>query len=274
VLRFSALTLLLSAGLVTTTAQGALLIDINYSGDPLYQNDFTTAASTWQSLLTGFQNGVVVARSSGSSYTVGQTVSTVFINASISAIDGAGGTLGSAGPNQIVQDAANFFLATDGGMNFDSADWAALTPQQRQALILHEMAHVLGFGTMWTLNGVYTNGSGEYTGTHATAAWQSEFGQSGTPDVELGGGAGTANGHWNEVDGGGGLTGIVDGQGRDLRDELMTGWLNSNSFISNMTIASFRDIGFTATADTPEPGTMVLLSFGLAVLGIAKRRRV
>lgn len=266
---------LLALGLLPSHARAALLINVNYSGDPQYQSDFTSAAATWQSLLIGYQNGLVVNRTSGSSYAIGQTVSNVFIDAAISFIDGAGGTLGSAGPDQIVLDAANFYLATDGVMQFDSADWASLTPQQRQAVILHEMAHVLGFGTLWSLNGVYTNGSGEYTGIFATQAWQSEFGQSGTPKVELGGGAGTADGHWNEVDGGAGLTGIVDSQNRDMRDELMTGWLNSSYFISNMTVASFRDIGFApvSTASSPEPGTNALLGVGLVALGLVKRRR-
>ncbi|MEM7316801.1 MAG: peptidase, partial [Planctomycetota bacterium] len=165
-----------------------------------------------------------------------------------------------------------FYLATDGAMRFDSADIGGLSSSSLNALILHEMGHVMGFGTLWVSNGVYTNGTGEYTGTNATAAWQSEFGQSGTPDVELGGGAGTANGHWNEVDGGSALTGIVDSMGRDMRDELMTGWLNPNAFISDMTIQSFVDIGFVAAA-IPEPSGMLLISFVVVVGNLLNRTR-
>ncbi len=128
-----------------------------------------------------------------------------------------------------------------------------------------------GFWTMWELNNVYADGSGEFTGANATAAWQTEFGQSGRPVVELEGGDGTANGHWNENNNGSGLTGIMDGLGRDMRDELMTGWLNPNSFISNMTVASFRDIGFTATA-IPEPSSMVFVSVA-ATFAVARVRR-
>lgn len=40
--------------------------------------------------------------------------------------------------------------------------------------------------------------------------------------------------------GGAGLTGITDPFGRVMRDELMTTWLNPKSFISKMTVASFR----------------------------------
>jgi hypothetical protein len=41
-----------------------------------------------------------------------------------------------------------------------------------------------------------------------------------------------------------GPTGITDGQGRDMTDELMTGWFNIPSFLSDMTIASFQDLGY------------------------------
>jgi hypothetical protein len=256
------------------TAVADLIIDVDYTGDPQYEAAFTTAAQTWETLLNGYQNGLVVARSALSSYLIGQTVSTVFITANIAAIDGVGGILGQAGPDEIVIDAAGFFLTTDGTMDFDSADVANMvTNGTWENVILHEMAHVLGFGTMWTNNGLYVANSGEFLGTNATAEWQSDFGQIGTPNVELGGGPGTANGHWNEVDGGGGLVGIMDGLGRDMRDELMTGWLNPNSFISDMTVASFVDIGFLGAEATPEPGSCLLASIGLGALAVSRRRR-
>ena len=96
-----------------------------------------------------------------------------------------------------------------------------------EPVILHEMAHVLGFGTLWEANRMYLNGTGKFTGVRATAAWMSEFGQVGTPEVELGGGPGTANAHRNEVDSGAGFTGIRVTAGRDMRDEIMTGWIKS-----------------------------------------------
>ncbi|WP_234952320.1 leishmanolysin-related zinc metalloendopeptidase [Rhodopirellula baltica] len=204
-------------------------------------------------------------------------LTTVSINASVVPIDMAGGILGQAGYTAFAFDQSGFKLATNGTMEFDSADFVSLTAAQREALVLHEMAHVLGFGTLWTDNGVYLNESGEFTGANATAAWQSEFGQNGTPDVELAGGPGTANGHWNEFDNGAGLTGITDGLGRDMTFELMTGWLNvgpEDPFISELTLASFRDIGFTTANATavPEPGTGGVLVAGLAV-GMGWRRR-
>jgi hypothetical protein len=252
-------------------------IQVNYSGDPAYAPYFAAAASTWQTLLVGYQNGGIQAISSGSSYAgvfVGDPLTTVFIDADVSAIDGPGLILGSAGPTAIALDLANYILTTDGEMQFDSADAANLvTAGLFDDVVMHEMAHVLGFGTLWGLNGVYNSGTGEFLGANATAYWQSEFGQTGTPDVELAGGAGTADAHWNENTRGAGLTGIssIDG---DMRNELMTGWLNSPTFISDMTIASFVDIGFIGSlAAIPEPSSFFAMGLVFAGLGL-KRRRV
>jgi hypothetical protein len=270
------------AGLVLATliassqvAQAALIITVNYTGDPQYAAAFNTAKSTWEGLLVDYQNGIVVARTAGSSYSIGQQVSQVFIDANVTPIDGAGGILGSAGPDERVLDQSNFVLATDGIMNFDSADVAGLfSSGQWEPVILHEMAHVLGFGTLWQNNNVYVTGTGEFLGANATAAWQSEFGQTGTPDVELAGGSGTANAHWNENTSGAGATGIVDQFNRDMRDELMTGWLNPGTpFISNMTVASFVDIGFTGVTAVPEPSSWALACLGIGAVGYARRRR-
>jgi hypothetical protein len=265
---------------LSSVALATFTIQVNYSGNPVYAPFFTSAASTWQSLLGGYRDGALVAVSSGSHYTgfpSGTPLAVVKINASIPAIDGVGGVLGSAGPTAIGLDSSSFRLTTDGEMEFDSADVANLVSAGVfDDVVLHEMAHVLGFGTLWTLNGVYANGTGEFTGPFATALWQSEFGQSGTPDIELGGGPGTANGHWNEVDGGAGPTGITDGLGNDMRSELMTGWLNTSPapFISDMTIASFVDIGFAGSLSAiPEGTSFAFVALMATATGLRSRQR-
>lgn len=254
-------------------------IQVNYTGDSAYQPYFAAAATTWQTLLVGYQNGALQGVSTGSSYNqlpplpFGSPLTTVFIEANVSPIDGPGSILGSAGPTAIGLDLAGYILTTDGEMTFDSADAANLvTAGLFDDVVLHEMAHVLGFGTLWELNGVYNEGTGEFLGPNATAYWQSEFDQTGPPAVELAGGPGTADGHWDENTGGAGLTGVVSDDG-DMRNELMTGWLNTGgSFISDMTIASFIDIGFIGSvAAIPEPSSFLVMGLVFAGLGLKRR---
>ncbi len=234
-------------------------INLNFTGGltASQQTIFSQAESYWESVITGYMPNI--------------TLSSLDIDAAGTNIDGSGGILGSAGPNTITTQ-AGFILATSGSMEFDTADLANLESNgQLYDVIRHEIAHVIGFGTLWTQNHLYTNGTGQYTGAAGLAAWRNEFDATAAyVPVELGGGGGTANGHWNEVDQGSGLTGITDALNRDMRYELMTGWLNSPVFVSNTTLMSFEDLGYTVV---PLPGTIVLLGAGLLwFMGIRKRR--
>lgn len=196
-----------------------------------------------------------------------------------------------------------------GGMTFDTADLDFMvTNGVFEDVIRHEMGHVLGFGVLWdtaaildgtgipaTFQQIYTTDSGQYTGTAALAAYQLEFGQPGATfiPVELDGGSGTANGHWNEVtdnfsienlagfdsdpgDGGAAPT-IVGGinAGESMDDDLMSGVLSGSTYLSNTTLASFFDIGYTINDFTPipEPRTFAAISGILALFcGLSRRR--
>ena len=235
---------------------------------------FSAAEATWESIITGYQiddiNNIIVN-----------------IDVNLAAIDGLGNILGSAGPSTAKLNAAGtavtstYLYTQSGSMTFDTADTSALG-LTFNAVVLHEMGHVLGIGTLWSSSAVgfagrqelYVNGSGQYTGAFGLAAYNSEFDQSGTfVPVELGGGSGTANGHWNEVNGGSGPTGIVSNiSGQDFRDELMTGWLNSPTFISTLTTESMRDLGYTVAFAIPEPSSALLLGMGSFAL-IMRRRK-
>jgi hypothetical protein len=258
---------ILAAAALSATAFGAqasFTIGLNFSGLTVAQESYFTAAkSFWETVITGYGNGI--------------SLSGFTISATGSAIDGVGGILGQAGPTSGVMQ-AGYALTTAGVMEFDTADIDALiTKGSFTDVIKHEMAHVIGFGTWWTNNNVYIDGTGRYTGANALAQYRTEFNQPGATfvPVELGGGAGTADAHWNEADGGSADTGIADAQGRDTRYELMTGWLNSPSYISRTTMASFQDIGYTVNLSAvPEPGALALWLLGVPLLaGAAARRR-
>ena len=215
------------------------------------------AAGQWEQLLPGYQTGI--------------SLSGVAINAFAAPFDGAGSTFAEAGPTGL-DFQQGLFLATSGDMHFDLADLAALEAAGTlHSVMMHEIAHVLGFGTLWSLNGLYLEGSGQYVGAAGVAAYAAEFspGAFFVP-VELGGGPATRDLHWNEVDGGIGLTGITDGLGRDFGNEMMTGWTGPDAtarYLSHTSLRSFEDLGFTTV---PEPSTALLL---LLAAGAARRKR-
>ncbi|BCX47848.1 peptidase M10 [Haloferula helveola] len=250
----------------------AFSITVNYSGDAAFESAFEDAAAIWESIIPYYVDG-----NQGAAQFSG-----VVINASVVSIDGSGGILGSAGPSTGGYDDSGYLLATTGTMQFDADDFSSPTGSF-EAVVLHEMAHVLGIGTLWSFNGLYdasdpsvidpNNGQtvGQYNGAFGLLGWQAEFDSDATyVPVEKGGGSGTANGHWNEGDGGAptGYTSSITGQ--DSRFELMTGWLNGGSYIGEVTKGSLRDLGYEVTV-VPEP--TVWLTGSLLGMGLLLRRR-
>lgn len=248
-------------------------ITVNFSGDAAFQAAFDDAAAYWESLIPFYIDG-----NAGIDTFPGLT-----IDASVSPIDGPGGTLGSAGPEFGGFDDSGFLLATAGSMNFDSADFSS-PGGSFPDVILHEMAHVIGIGTLWADNGLYDpnaasvsdpNNSqtvGEYTGTFGLLGWQAEFdADADFVPVEKGGGPGTEDGHWNEGDLG--LpTGYVSSiTGLDSSLELMTGWLNPASFVGEVTKGSLRDLGYEVEVVPETSAWLAGTLFGTALL--LRRRR-
>lgn len=259
--------ILLAAFLVPMSGTAATFdIQVTYTGGLTLsqQNMFSAAEAFWEKAITG--------------YTTAFAVSALAISAAGVAIDGVGGVLGSAGPVAgFVASDVDIYYATKGTIQLDTADLvAAEAGGSLFNIILHEMAHVIGFGTLWNTKSmggayvgtqsVYAIDTGEYTGSNALATYQVEFDPLATfIPVELDGGPGTANSHWDEAWAGG-------------PNELMTGFLNMPTFVSDTTIASFADIGYTVNlaandvAKVPLPASLALMGLGLGLMGWARRR--
>lgn len=259
----------LMLGAASLGAQAQFTINLNYLAgipDPVQAAAFTAAKSFWEGVITGYRPGAPL----------GMTGITLAIT--LAPIDGPSGTLGFAGPDTVL-NGASFKMASTGGMTFDTDDIPALiTDGIYGDLIRHEMAHTLGIGTLWTDNGLYVDGTGQYTGAQALAAYRAEYVGQGAATfvpVQLGNIPGTTDGHWAETVNGAGPTGRVDGLGRDMEFELMTGWLNAPTYLSQTTVGSLRDLGYLASlAPIPEPGTWAMLLLGVPLLaGVASRRR-
>lgn len=214
---------------------------------------FNSAAATWEQVITAdlapvTLNGFNGCWGSGAT----STIDDVTIDVTISAVDGPGGVLGSAGFCR-----SQGTIARAGAMRFDSADLTTMLQRGNfDRVILHEMGHVLGIGTMWPYTGLLSGQANpnpaptcdpndpsydpRFTGAHATAEWNalSNRNDSGVP-VEACGGAGTAMAHWRES---------------TFRSELMTGWINIGaSPLSRVSLASLADLGYTVDMTKADP---------------------
>ena len=186
--------------------------------------------------------------------TLNETVDDLVIFAIVTPIDGVGRVLASAGPC-VLRTQSRFPVV--GVMRFDADDISALAANGRlPAVVLHEMLHVIGIGTLWR-NRDMLFGSGttdpRFIGLLAGAQCIAAGGFAGCTDgrvpVENLGGSGTREAHWRES--------IFD-------REVMTGFVEADDDMpfSSMSIASLQDLGYVAnllSADpytVPTPGTV------------------
>ncbi|NQZ12857.1 MAG: proprotein convertase P-domain-containing protein [Algicola sp.] len=224
-------------------------IDVNFLGGltERQQAVFMLAAARWSEIIVGDLPAISLN---------GQLVDDLLIDAEGAAIDGPGQVLGQAGPR---------FVRTDGGlpisgiMSFDSADLAQMEADgSLQNVIIHEMGHVIGLGTLWDSMGLLQGGGTAnpvFVGENAMREW-GDLSGAGRPmpvPVANTGGAGTRDGHWRET---------VFG------NELMTGFLNGGiNPLSRVTIAALQDMGYEVSYDAADDYTLPtqtqLMSMGL-----------
>ncbi len=218
---------------------------------------FAEAELRWESLVTGDLTDVnenLPANQCGANPAINGPFDDLTIFVTIEPIDGPFGVLGQAGPC-FIRDPGD--LTVIGRMQFDSDDMELLeTEGSLQAVILHEMGHVLGFGTLWDIPfGLLQDPSvpdpqppladTHFTGAQAIAAFDAAGGSSYTgakvPVMNVGG-AGTVNSHWRDE--------VFD-------PELMTGFL-SDGFnpLSAISVRSLQDLGYTVSVADADPFTL------------------
>ena len=207
---------------------------------------FTTAAARWAQVIRGSLTPVTFPNfdvsdcldQPANTTVLNETIQNVVIYARVDSIDGPGAILGSAGPCYIRNGSS---LPILGSMHFDSADMSGLIANnQLNAVILHEMGHVLGIGTLWTNVGllqdpapanpdpIFTGVNGRWAFANLGVTYAGR-----TVPVENCCGAGTQNGHWRES---------------VLARELMTGFISAAGQpnpLSPLTAASLIDMGYT-----------------------------
>ncbi len=225
------------------TAAAQVVIDINFldvdgAGGSGYTDAEETRilnlASRWEERLIDYIDDT-------------NSPNAITIDFSAVTIDGTGGTLGQANVSTSVQT-GNFTVVETGFAQFDIDDIANLSDDEFDRVVEHEMGHVLGLGVLWTNNNVYVNGSGQYTGEAALAAYQRDVDPDATfiPVFANNNAPGSDDAHWDE---GTVVELFITNQeasyfGETLDDELMTPFLTGSGYVSDYTLGSFQDTGY------------------------------
>lgn len=190
---------------------------------------FQQAANRWQEIIVGDLPDVTDPAT-------GRVIDDILIVATAMPIDGVGGVVAQASPDEFRPGQRG--LPWLGSMEFDTSDLAAIEVGGRFLdVILHEMGHALGFGSLWQGFNLVQGVGGQnptYVGTNAVREYRSIFGSpsASSVPVEATGGAGTAGVHWRES---------------ILRTELMTGYAEAAGVrapISRITVGAMQDLGY------------------------------
>lgn len=204
---------------------------------------FNDAAERWERIIIGDVpsiEGPIPSAFFGFPDAVGagEVLDDIVIEVALAPIDGPGGILGQAGPRFVRTED---FLTISGVMFFDVADLDFLEQLDLfEEVIVHEMGHVLGVGTLWNVepffNRTLRQGSDDdpfFAGQKANVFWNAEGG-TGLLPIEGDFGPGTRFGHWDEA---------------ALNNELMTGFLNlGENPLSRITAGSMRDLGYRSSS--------------------------
>lgn len=263
-----------SATFTASVGSSQFNIDVRFIGtvaNPIVRQAFLTAAAKWQTIITGDLHRTIVINDGGACDSwipaINDTINDVRIYARVVPIDTSGDStgniLGRAGPCAV--NAATR-LTTYGLMEFDEFDLDQLVADGSLVdVIVHEMGHVLGIGTLWNFGRALLVGAGSedpfFQGTAArtqfTALNTATY--SGTPvPVENSGGGGTRDSHWRES---------------ILRNELMTGFLNRGSNpLSRISVGSLQDMGYTVNLSAADGFSFVAPLYRFPVEGGASRR--
>lgn len=230
-----------------------------------YDATFVSAAQKWMSIITrdvedwlpdygaidcGYK---LDANGYGTQVATCNTIDDLIITFNVVPIDGESGILGAAGPDGVrgASGWVNPNLPFFGSMMFDSADWTRMINNgYLEAVVMHEMGHVLGLGTVWTNFDLVSPYNCDYllppptpkfVGTHANSSLKlidrTNYLNLGYVPLEDTGGNGTRCSHWKES---------------YLKQEIMTGWVSRNGNpLSYLTAYSLMDIGYTVNLNSP-----------------------
>ena len=241
----------------TPAPTGSFDVAVRYSGAATtrQQQAVANAVARWRSVITSDLSNIPVNAQANACFdgqpALNETVDDLLLFVSFDSIDGVNRVLGEAGPCFVRSDNS---LPVIGHLRLDAADLAAMERAGTlDDVVLHEIGHVLGIGTLWGMKGLITGAGGAdpyFTGAHALSAYRALGGGAAGAPIENTGGSGTRDGHWRES---------VFG------NELMTGYIGGiPNPLSTLTIASLQDLGYGAA-----PGAASGYSLGGTSRGVS-----
>ena len=240
----------------TETGVSPFVIELQFltTPTPAQSAAFAAARRRWESLIVGDLSNISLDAAAGqcgsNSPAVHRQVDDLLILVTLTSIDGVGNVLAQSGPcfTRVAGSLPVMSL-----MQLDTDDLDQLqTSGLLQPVIVHEMGHALGYGTIWADLNLLAGATPppgtdpHFTGTQAAAAFNAVGGSSYAAGlkvpVENTGGAGTADSHWRES---------VFGS------ELMTGFVDAGvNPLSRVTVASMGDMGYTVNLADADPYTL------------------
>lgn len=234
---------------VLAPAPGSFNIVVRYIGSATarQQSAVASAVAKWQSVVTSDLSNIPLNAPAGSCFpaqpAINETVDDLVIYVQFGNIDGPGKILGQAGPCYVRSDNN---LPILGSLQLDSSDLAVMERQGTlDAVVLHEIGHILGIGTLWSTKGVLSGAGTEdprFVGSQAVSAYHGLGGTDAAIAVENSGGEGTRDGHWRES---------------IFGNELMTGYISAVSNpMSAMTVGSLKDLGYGANLSAASTFTL------------------
>jgi hypothetical protein len=219
----------------------------------------TRAIARWQSVIVAHADSTDINLSAAELSAncapglpaINERVVDVLLFVQLSAIDGPRGILARSAPCYI-HSPAN--VTAIGFFQLDTADAdLMLTSGTLDNVVLHEIGHILGIGTLWNFNRTLLFGAGTVDSYFAGAVARDQFTRTGSTfsgnpvPVENcvgipGCGAGTRDSHWRKS---------------VFNNELMQGYARAVMPLSAVTIGSLADLGYTVNLAAADPFSLL-----------------
>jgi hypothetical protein len=228
-----------------TVSTSRFSITVRFIGDggtDRQREAFTKAAARWQRVIVGDLGTTPLNAPAGECAdwipALNEPVHNLLVFVRIAPIDGPAKIVGQASPCYVNTTSK---LPIMGFFELDADDLTLMADRGiLDDVVLHEMGHILGIGTLWNYSRSFLVGSGSddpyFNGQGARSAFAAAGGASyvGTPvPVENSGGSGTRDAHWRKT---------VFG------NELMQGYAQPGGMpLSRITAASLQDLGYSVS---------------------------